>query len=200
MTLKVPDGAPAAPDGAPSTGTVTTPPAGATPTAPAAGVENGDADTEEPMSLEEARKLRRESNELRKRIKAAEDKTAAEEDAKRTEAERLEKQNADLKAANAKLLEQMQERTVRLTTVEAAARLGFRNPEVAYKLLDIADIEFTDSGDPKNVEKLLKALLEKEPYLAKPAGAGDFGGGNRGPTPSGKPDMSTLIKRGFGRG
>lgn len=188
-------GAPAAPTDTPSTGTNPK----VAPTAPAAGADDGDGHSEEPMSLEEARKLRRESNELRKRIKSAEDRITAEEDAKRSESERLVKQVADLEAANASLLAQGQERAVRLSTVEVASRLGFRNPEVAYRLLDKADIDFDDIGQPKNVEKLLKALLDKEPYLARTNGAGDFGGGNRGQTPEGKPSMNELLKRGFGK-
>jgi hypothetical protein len=84
---------------------------------------------------------------------------------------------------------------VHAATVEAATRLGFRSPDVAYRLIDRAEIEFAEDGSPKNIEKLLKAVLEREPYLAKPTGSGDFGGGNRGPTPSGQPDMNTLLRR-----
>lgn len=111
----------------------------------------------------------------------------------------LEKAQAAEKEARdraATLEQQLADTRVRSATFEAAARLGFRNPEVAYRLLDRSDLELDAEGQPKNVEKLLKELLQREPYLGKGAG-GDFGGGNRGGTPDTAPGMNELLRAAF---
>jgi len=52
----------------------------------------------------------------------------------------------------------------------AASKLGIVDPDAAFRLLDTASLEFDDNGQPKDVERALKALLSNKPYLA--AGAG----------------------------
>lgn len=167
----------------------TQPPAGDPPAQAAEGTEQTQPET---ISLEEARKLRSEANSLRKRLKDLEAAQSKAEEAKLSETERLTKRAADLERELADRDRAIQERTVLARTVEAAARLGFRNPELAYRLLDQAELDFGEDGQPKNVEKLLRALLDKEPYLAK--ASGDFGGGNRGTTPNTTPDMNDLLR------
>jgi hypothetical protein len=168
----------------------TQPPAGDPPTQADGGtVEQPQPET---ISFEEARKLRSEANSLRKRLKELEEAQSKATEAKLSETERLTKRAADLERELADRDRLLQERTVSSRTVETAARLGFRNPELAYRLLDQSELDFGEDGQPKNVEPLLRALLDKEPYLAKTPG--DFGGGNRGTTPSGTPDMDGLLR------
>lgn len=140
--------------------------------------------------LEEARretaKYRTEARKLSEAQKAA-------EDAKLTEDQRLAKRVQELEAERTQLIAERQERTVRLAAVEAATRLGFRSPDLAFRLLDQSAIEFKDDGSPRNVERLLKDILEREPYLAKSA-APDYGGGNRGATPLKTDNVNDLLR------
>lgn len=138
---------------------------------------------------------KREAQRLRLELRKLSDAEAARSTAELTELEKHKKKIEELEASNAALLTQGQERAVRLTAVEVAARLGFRNPEVAYRLLDRSAIEYDEDGMPKNLEALLQALLATDSYLAKAQASGDFGGGNRGPTPNTTPDMNTLLRR-----
>ncbi len=168
------------------------PQAGEEQSAPAAGSEG--ETTTETLSLSEARELRRELQTLRKRAKEAEEKVQNAESANLSELERAKRKVAALEQEIAKRDEREREHTVQDAAMSAAVKLGYRNPEVAFRLLDRDAIEFNDTGRPKNVERLLKDLAEKEPYLVKPATGPDYGGGNRGTTPSRKPDMNTLLK------
>lgn len=143
----------------------------------------------------ELTEARREAASNRTKARTLEQQQAAAAQAGMTEAERVAAKQAELEKANSELQHRLQEQAVRSATVDAATRLGYRSPDVAYRLLERGELEFNDAGEPKNVEKLLRALLEREPYLAKAAGA-DFGGGTRGATPgaSGQPGMNELLK------
>jgi flagellar biosynthesis GTPase FlhF len=177
----------------------------AEPAQPQAGTPTPQADPEpptEPTPAPDATALQRELAEARREAARYRNEAKKQTDAQRSEEEAtlsdLEKANrkiADLEREREDLLTRSQERAVRLATVDAAARLGFRSPEVAYKLIDRAVIEYEEDGSPKNIEKLLKDLLQREPYLGKASPAGDFGGGNRGPTPTTQPDMNVLLRR-----
>ena len=116
------------------------------------------------------------------------------QDADKTEAQKATERIAELEREKADLIARSQESTVRMVVLDAAARLGFRSPELAFRALDRSALEFKDDGTPRNVEKLLNELLEREPYLGKPAGAPDFGGGPRGRTPSNTPSMNDLLR------
>jgi len=122
----------------------------------------------ETISLEEAKKLRSEAAGLRRRLKELEDAKRAAEDAKLSEAERLQNRLAELEREQAMYQQERQERTVRYEVMLAASRLGIVDPEAAYRLLDVADLEFEDDGRPKNVEQALRALIKAKPYLARP--------------------------------
>lgn len=65
------------------------------------------------------------------------------------------------------LLIKNQERVIRSEIKSMATTLGIIDPAVAAKLIDWADIEYDENtGDPTNVEDLLKELLKDKPYLA----------------------------------
>ena len=136
----------------------------------------------EPFSLEEAKKLRAEANSLRKRLATLEEAAKTAEEAKLSETERLTRRASDLERQLAERDEALRERTVLASAVDAASRLGFANPRLAYRLLDHAAIEFEADGTPSNVEALLKDLLRAEPYLtsahARPTGSIDGGSRN----------------------
>lgn len=101
----------------------------------------------------------------------------------------LEQQLADRDA-------QAREQSLRLATVTAAQKLGYRNPDMAYRLLDPGAVQFAEDGTPRNVEKLLSDLAKAEPYLLTST---DFGGGQRGASASGSTNMNDLIRAAAGR-
>lgn len=138
--------------------------------------------------------LRKENASFRTRLKALEKVEEDRQTASLSDIEKRDRRIAELERENADHLARATESTVRMVVLDTAARLGFRSPELAYRALDHAALEFKDDGTPRNVEKLLNELLDREPYLGKPAGAPDFGGGPRGRTPSSTPGMNELLR------
>lgn len=104
---------------------------------------------------------------------------------------------------------------VKDAVAEAARRLRFRNPDVAFRNIDLAGVEAEVdlSGDAPNVtidqatktliERRLGALADSEPYMLDPnaqrqlPGAGSGTGGNGGA--GGNAAMNAAIRRAAGR-
>jgi hypothetical protein len=120
-------------------------------------------------------------------------------DAQLTETERLQRRVTELEAEREAIASREKERAVRFAVLEAATKLGFRDPDLAVRLIDPAAVETKDDGTPKNVERLLAEVLARSPYLGRTGIAPDFGGGQRGTAPTGT-DMNSLIRRAAGRG
>jgi hypothetical protein len=142
---------------------------------------------------QEAAKHRTELNRYREAETAAADAAKSELQKAMDRAEAAEK-------ARDEGLSQVKAYELRLATVEAARRLGFRNPEIAHRLVSTSDVEYTTEGAPKNIDQLLHKIAESDPYLVsgqagKPA---DLGGGPRGTAPG--PDVNAMIRRAAGRG
>jgi len=91
-------------------------------------------------------------------------KKAAEE-AQLSEIERTKKQLAELQASHQVYSQRMQEKIVQNDIEKHATKLGIIDPEAAFKLLDMAELEFSESGEPTNASDLLKKLLKNKPYL-----------------------------------
>jgi len=161
---------------------VTQPPAGMAPSQADAATGAEPTSIPDSISLDEARKLRSEAKGLRERLKVLEAEKQASDEAKLTETERTALRISELERKLVEREAAVQERTVLAATVESAARLGFANPRLAYRLLDRNAIEYDTDGAPTNVEPLLRELLRAEPYLtaahARPTGSID--GGTRG--------------------
>lgn len=115
-------------------------------------------------------RLKAEAAEYRRRLRELETKVKADEEAKLSETEKLQKRLAELERQQATYERERQERTLKYETMLAASKLGIVDPEAAYKLLDLAAIEFEEDGTPKNVERALRELIAKRPYLAGGAG------------------------------
>jgi hypothetical protein len=186
-------------------------PPAATGQEPAAGAQAGAAggngaapDGETPEA--KAARLERELADARKeaasyRTKAAKlegDQRAAAQ-AGMSEAEKAAERTKELERQNAELTASLREQALQSAAYAVAMKLNYRSPELAYRLLDRADLEFEDDGRPKNVEKLLQELAKRETYLVKAAGQ-DYGGGNRGAQPDGQPGMNELLRAALGKG
>lgn len=128
-------------------------------------------DGTEAISLDEARKLRREAQALRKRLADFEAAEAKKHEAELSEAEKQAKRAAELEAQLAAVQAASQEQTVRYEVTLRAASKNVVDPEAAVRLMDLSSLEFDESGKPTNIDKALDALLKHKPYLVKPVEA-----------------------------
>jgi hypothetical protein len=119
----------------------------------------------ERFDAEYVRKLRAEAAEYRRRLRELESKVKSEEEAKMTEQERLQKRLAELERKEAEYQRVIQSRTLEYEVKLLAVRLGIVDPDAAYRLLDLKQIEFDDDGRPVNLEKVIRDLIATKPYL-----------------------------------
>lgn len=135
---------------------------------PQVATQAGETQGQEPESFdaEYVRKLRAEAAEYRKRLRDLEAAVKKQEEAKLSETERLQQRLAELEKEQAEWQRERQERTLKYEVMLAAGKLGIVDAEAAYKLLDLSAIEFDEDGNPTNIEKALRGLIAKRPYLA----------------------------------
>src|SRR5258708_3265774 len=129
---------------------------------------------DEPISLEEAKKLRSEANATRKRekdalaqLKVYQDKEQQAKDAQLPEMERLQKQLTDTQAQLGEKERANQERVIRYEVQLQAAALGV-DPlylDKIARLIDRKEIKTDDEGMPTNVKELLDKLVKEMPAL-----------------------------------
>lgn len=181
----------------PQAGETAQPQAGTSSTGQAPGAQNGAAaasgtgeSTEQRLATLE-RELAEARREAARHRTENQRLTQAQQAAVKTEADRI----ADLEKRLAEADGREREASVSAAITAAATRLGFRNPDLAAPLIR-AQVQLDEDGKPKNLDTLLKGLLQRDPYLARQAP--DFGGGNRGATPQGS-DMNALIRQRLGR-
>jgi hypothetical protein len=149
--------------------------------------------TDPAVLAQQLNEVRREAAANRVKLQALEREKAAAEAAKLSDVERKDREITELKAEAANLRNELQEQRVQTAVTEAASRLGFRNPALAYSLLDRSELVGED-GKVKGVEPALRKLLQAEPYLGTGAPV-DYGGGQRGkPASDGKPSMNDALR------
>lgn len=134
---------------------------------------------------DEAAKYRKERNDAKKELEAAQTRLRELDDASKSE---LEKAQRDLKEATEKLdtIESRDSVKARkLAFYESGASGLFKNPKHALQLLDLSDLNLNDEGeyDEAEVKKKADALLKESPYLgADSEGEDGAGGANNGGT------------------
>jgi hypothetical protein len=120
---------------------------------------------ETPISLEEAKKLRSESANMRKRLKAYEDAEKAAQDAALSQVEKANKAAQELQQK----YEQEHKQHIKAIVQLAASKKGIIDPDLAALAIE-ASLEFDEQGMPSNLDKALDELIKNKPYLAaKPA-------------------------------
>ena len=134
----------------------TTPLAGTSAPKPLAGAD------EEPMTLDEAKKLRQEHAALRKRIKQYEEVDEAAKLAALTDMEKTTKRADDAEAA----LKEARQQIAAHNVYKIANGMNFNNPDIATRLV-IAELP-PDASDT-DIAKALQALATSDPYLIKAA-------------------------------
>jgi hypothetical protein len=172
------------------------PQAGTDPNTPQAGDES--------ISVEEARRLRRENAAFRTELKKFQDEKKAADDANLSELDKLKRDHAEAAAERDRLKAQLQRSETEKTLALAARKLGIVDEDAAIRLLDWDALEFDpETGKPKNAEAQLKALMQARPWLAAQPGrsAGSADGGRQAGRngSAGGEDMNTLIRRAAGR-
>lgn len=168
-------------------------------TQPPAGTAQSQADDAnhqqpESISLDEARKLRSEAKSLRARLKELEDERSTAAAAQQTDAERNLK--AARKAGGDEVLLRVQGQ-LRRSGVKSALVAAGVNAEVldlATKDDVFSDLSVTEEGEVEGLDAAVAALKKARPSLFTKSTPGDFGGGNRGGTPTTTRSMDELLR------
>lgn len=172
--------------GAGGTPPSTTPPAGDPPVGdPPAGSDQAAWEAWLAKQTEDVRKMYEEhTSGLKSALKSERDKAKAatdqakrlaeleEAEKKRKESELSELQKAQTKQAElekqiAQQAEALKSTRLRHAVEIAAARANFQDPEDAYRLADLSEVEVSEDGKVTGVDKALEALAKKRPYLIK---------------------------------
>lgn len=175
-TGEMPEGTPAGQ--APAPMTVTVEPADVlhiqSPAEAAAGQDPED-DFDKERALATIRKLRetekaaktqrQELDQLRAQLTAFEDAKLSQEERIAKQIETLQTQLADKERREAELTKRVQEQALRFAVVTEAAKLQIVDPDAAYKLLDLSEVERDEDGNATNLGKVLKDLVKAKPYL-----------------------------------
>lgn len=123
------------------------------------------------------------------------------EDANKTE---LQKRDDALKAADeraSKAEGRARDLSARSAVTDAATKANAISTRAVYALIR-SDLDFDDeTGEPTNVDALLKAAQKEEPSLFRASnGSGDGGaGGGAGGDPNAKPDLNALLRQSMRR-
>jgi hypothetical protein len=117
---------------------------------------------EETFDAEYVRKLRAEAADYRKRLRDLEGRVKTEEETRLPEHDRLQKRLSEVERQSTEYQQTLKDRTLRYEVMLAANKLGIVDPDAAFKLLDVASLEFDEAGNPREVEKALKAGLKKK--------------------------------------
>lgn len=148
--------------------------------------------------LKQIKELRKENAGWRNKLRTAEE---AEQERKRSEMTELEKLKADLEAerqARSQAEEQRRSQLIRTQVIAAAARAGFNDPEDAYRMLDVAGLEVSDSGSVEGLDEALAGLTKSKPYLIKSTTMGTISPTNPAGGPQ-RPSEAQLKQELFGR-
>lgn len=113
------------------------------------------------FDLEYVRKLREEAMSRRKKLREIEQEL----DKYKAEVEELRKNLAEAERIAEEKDNTLKQRQTEYETKLLAQNLGIVDPDVAWSLLNVSAIEFDNDGRPKNLEQLLKELVNKKPYL-----------------------------------
>lgn len=137
----------------------------------------------------EAAGYRVERNELKKQVEALSEAQKKRDDAEKSEVEKLTEGKAAAEKALADKEREIGEAQTRFRIMSAAQKAGVVDPELAYKALDLADI---DPEDPKTIKKALENLLKDKPFLvaSQPPSPG-----TGGPPIAGKPSADQMLLR-----
>lgn len=120
--------------------------------------------------LAELKQARKEAAGYRTKLRQSEESEAERKRQEMTEVERLK---ADLEAMKAKADEAQRiahERLLRAAVVSEAARLGFADPDDAWRFIDTAHLEVGENGEVEGLAAAIQAVGKAKPYLLRATG------------------------------
>lgn len=91
----------------------------------------------------------------------------AAEEAQLSEIDRIKKQHAEIQAERESLLQELQQTRIQHAVMAQATTLNFIHPEIAAKLVDWSELEYSEQGHPTNTAKLLEKLAKSMPELVR---------------------------------
>lgn len=95
----------------------------------------------------------------------------SEDERKAAEASATQERLTTLERETARLQRERQELLVRGAIERQARKMGVVDEEAAYRLLDLAALEYDETGAPKNADKALAELIKARPWLKGQQGA-----------------------------
>lgn len=119
-----------------------------------------------------------------KELDAAKARLKEIDDASKSETERLASKATEAEQKLAAAEQRAADLALQITVERAAGRLGFHDPDDAYRLIDRRAVELDDDGEPKNVDALLTALAKAKPHLVKADGDGKTAPAGTRPVPA----------------
>ena len=131
------------------------------------------------------------------RRKKLDELEAAEEERKAaqlSEVEKAKKAQADAEAKARATEERLRTAAIRNAVVLAASKANFYDPEDAFRLADLAEVQVADDGTVTGVDNALKALTKAKPHLVRVAS----GGGEINSTAAGRqtrPSADELVRQ-----
>lgn len=99
------------------------------------------------------------------------------DDGQKTELQKAQDKVAELEQRHTELSSKQKELITQYEVGLAAGKLGIVDPDAAYRLLDLAKLEYGEDNKPTNVEKVLGELVKSKPYLV--GGSGSSAGNPR---------------------
>lgn len=135
--------------------------------------------------------IEKELNDLRAKVKDA-------EGVSKSESEKMAEQLKELQAKLDETSSKGSARVAKAAIKASAASAGATYPDDIPKLIEPADVEFDDDGEPTNVDKLVAGLKKTRPALFAERKAGSGDGGPRGGPPAGKGGMEDLLRAAAG--
>jgi len=147
-------------------------------------------------ALQKEREANRGNSKALKRLEELEAKEQERLDAQKSELEKAKE--AQLKAEEEREAARSELETERRknAVIAAATKMGFKDPDDAYTLANLSEIERSDDGKWSGIDESLKALAESKPYLISKNGKGDgLGNDTRLKGQKEKPESKANQKR-----
>lgn len=135
----------------------------------------------------QAKAQAKELDDLRAKVKAAEDAQLSEQD-------RLKKEAEEAKAEAARLKSERQAVMLRYEVRLTAQQLGFRDPEDAHRFLDTSGLDDLDEAElAKTIKSRLEAVLKEKDYLKAAPNGNGHAGVPATPRPAGAPNREQVV-------
>jgi uncharacterized phage infection (PIP) family protein YhgE len=118
-------------------------------------------------TIKKLRGFEKDNKALKKQLSTYEAAKKKRQEEEMSELEKAQKLLAEEKQSREELETNFTSSNIQHAVELTAAKMDFQNPEDAYRLADLSEVEITDEGKVEGVEKALKDLAKSRPYLIK---------------------------------